>query len=172
MTEEEKDAVEEEKDAAQEPASRASDSTIGAKARKVRNALSARLRSWDQRAAQSQAKAAARARRFGAKGVQTAELVGWAPVSVVCALLGAALVSASVTWALELVWQDLDRRTAQILLVTSSVVALVVLLVWFASYPRASVTAQRFWLLVKFVVIAAGLVALWDALKRAVDSFL
>ena len=148
------------------------ESGFGTKVKQLLRIVSGRYRVWSQYLAWFGARATASIRRFGAKVVQTAELVGWAPTAVVCALLGAALSSAAVTWLLFLFWLDSGTGTARVLTIASFVFALVILLVWFASHPRASATVRRFWMLVRLVVIAMGLAALWTALDEAIGYFL
>ncbi len=133
--------------------------------------LAERYRNWSQAGARAEAQAAASLRRFGAKFVQTAELVGWAPTAVLCTVLAAGLAGMAVTWlAFEFRW-DYSTGPVGVVAITSSFSIAVMLLVWFASNPRVSSTVRRFWLFVKLVVVVTGLAALWLAFNEVVGHF-
>ena len=155
----------------QERTHNATGSSLGAKVKQLLRKGSQLYHAWSQYLAWFSARAAASIRRFSVKAAQTAELVGWAPTAVVGALLGATLSSAAVTWLLFSFLLDSSTRTAQVLVIGSFILALVMLLVWFASRPRVSTAVRRFWVFVKLVVVVMGLAALGIALNEAIDYF-
>lgn len=156
----------------QERLNSTTEDTFQTRVRRLQGVLAERYRKWSQAQAREQARLVAGLRRFGAKFVQTAELVGWAPTAVVCAILAAGLAGVAVTWLAFEFLLDFSLRTARIVVGTSSLLAAVLLLVWFASNPRVSSTVRRFLLFVKFVVVVAGLVALWLAFNEVFGYFI
>lgn len=145
--------------------------TFQARVGRLPGAAAERYRIWSEEQARLQSRMMAGLHRFGAKVVQTAELVGWAPTAVLCAVLGAGLAGVAVTWITFEFLLDFSTRTARLVAVAGSLLAVVLLLVWFAGNPRVSSTVRRFWLFVKFVVVVTGLAALWRAFDNVVGYF-
>ncbi len=155
----------------QERLGNTAEDTFQARVRRLQSVLAERYRKWSQAQARAESQMADSFRRFGAKFVQTAELVGWAPTAVLCTVLAAGLAGVAVTWLAFEFLLDFSTRTARIVVGTSSLSAAVMLLVWFATNPRVSSTVRRFWLFVKFVVVGMGLAALWLAFIEFVGYF-
>ncbi len=156
----------------QEPMDNTTEDTFQARVRRLQSVLAERYRKWSQAQARAESQMADSFRRFGAKFVQTAELVGWAPTAVLCTALAAGLAGVAVTWlTFEFRRDDISTGPFGVVAVTSSLSAAVILLVWFASNPRVSSTVRRFWLFVKFVVVVTGLAALGLAFNDVVGYF-
>lgn len=147
------------------------ENTLRARVRRLQGVMADGYRKWSQAMAPVEARLVTSLRRFGAKFVQTAELVGWAPTAVVCTILAAGLAGVAVTWLAFEFLLDFSIRTARIVVGASSLLAAVMLLAWFASNPRVSSTVRRFWLFANFVVMVMGLAVLWLAFKEAVGYF-
>ena len=155
----------------QERMDNTTEDTFQAWARWLQGVLAERYRQWSQAMARLESRLMDSLRRSGAKLVQTAELVGWAPTAVLCAIVAAGLAGVAVTWLAFEFLLDFSTRTAKIVVGTSSLLAVVMLLVWFASNPRVSSTVRRFWLFVKFVVVVMGLAILWLAFNDVIGYF-